>query len=67
MPFNLNFQTDSQMEPKKKTLNVVKAGIKAKSKQEIYRVVTSEAGIFLPPKHDAPIDFIREVCLGTKK
>lgn len=55
------------MEARRKQLNVVTAGIKAKSKAEIYRVITSEAGIYLPPKHDSPIDFIREICEGSKK
>ena len=55
------------MEQQKKTLNLVQAGVKAKSKKEVYRVLTSEAGIFLPPIHDAPMDFIREICEGKKK
>ena len=51
----------------KRDMNILEAGIKAQTKGEVYRVICSEAGIFLPPKQDCPAEFLREISEGEKK
>ena len=47
------------------TIQVV--GIKAKSKKEIYTVLTVEGGLYLPPLADANQKYLKAILLGEKK
>ena len=49
------------------TINVSQLGTKAKSKNEMYRILTVEAKIYLPPKKECSIYFIRDIFHGRKK
>ena len=46
------------------TLNDV--AIKARSKKEVYYVLTTEGGIYLPPIIDANSSYLKEIARGTK-
>ena len=50
---------------KKLTINDV--AIKAKSKKEIYYVLTCEGGIYLPPIMDANSTYLKDIVRGAKK
>ena len=41
-------------------------GVKCRSKREVYTVLSSESGIFLPPISDATQKYLRAVMLGDK-
>ena len=41
-------------------------GVKCRSKREVYTVLSSEGGIFLPPISDATQKYLRAVMLGDK-
>ena len=45
---------------------VLDVGIKAKSKLEIYWVLTTEGGIYLPPIKEWNYQFIRDIITGAK-
>ena len=49
------------------TINVSQLGTKAKSKNEMYRILTVEAKIYLPPQKECSIYFIRDIFHGRKK
>ena len=49
------------------TINVSQLGTKAKSKNEMYRIITVEAKIYLPPQKECSIYFIRDIFHGRKK
>ena len=49
------------------TINVSQLGTKAKSKNEMYRILTVEAKIYLPPQKECSIYFIRNIFHGRKK
>ena len=49
------------------TINVSQLGTKAKSKNEMYRILTVEAKIYLPPQKECSIYFIRDIFQGRKK
>ena len=48
-------------------VNLMKLGVKAKSKTEIYLALTIKNGIYLMPQKECNIEFISEVCFGRKK
>ena len=48
-------------------INLAQLGTKAKSKNEMYRILTIEAKIYLPPQKECSIYFIRDIFLGKKK
>ena len=48
-------------------INLAQLGAKAKSKNEMYRILTVEAKIYLPPQKECSIYFIRDIFLGKKK
>ena len=48
-------------------INLAQLGNKAKSKNEMYRILTVEAKIYLPPLKECSIYFIRDIFLGKKK
>ena len=48
-------------------INVSQLGTKAKSKSEMYRILTVEAKIYLPPQKECSIYFIRDIFHGRKK
>ena len=41
--------------------------IKCKSKSEFYTVLTTEGGLYLPPKRDWTQEFLRQLMIGVKK
>ena len=49
------------------TINVSQLGVKARSKHEMYRLLTVEAKIYLPPQKECSIYFIRDIFHGQKK
>ena len=48
-------------------LNLNYLGIKAQSKNEIYRLLTVEAELYLPPQKETSIYFVRDVFHGHKR
>jgi hypothetical protein len=50
----------------KVSFNLRTLGIKAKTKGEIYRILTVEGHLYLPPEKETSIDFIREIIKGDK-
>ena len=53
------------MEEIKINLNVL--GIKARTKNELYRLLTTEANMYLPPQKETSIYFVRDIIHGEKK
>ena len=53
------------MEGIKINLNVL--GIKARTKNELYRLLTTEANMYLPPQKETSIYFVRDIIHGRKK
>ena len=49
------------------TINVSQLGTKAKSENKMYRILTVEAKIYLPPQKECSIYFIRDIFHGRKK
>ena len=48
-------------------INLLKVGNSAKSKHELYRLLTVEGGMYLPPEKETGMDFISEISIGDKK
>ena len=48
-------------------LSVTEVGSKAKSKGEIYRLLATEGGVYLPPLKDVNYQFLRDIITGSKK
>ena len=44
-----------------------RGGSKAKSKGEIYRLLATEGGVYLPPLKDVNYQFLRDIITGSKK
>ena len=53
------------MESSKINLNLL--GMKAQTKNELYRLLTVEAKLYLPPQKETSIYFIRGIINGRKK
>ena len=49
-----------------KVVNLVELGGKARSKNEIYRILVAEGNMYLPPQSLCTVDFISDV-FGSKK
>ena len=47
-------------------VNINTIGIKAQTKNELYRVLTVEAKLYLPPQNETSIYFIRGILNGRK-
>ena len=47
-------------------LTVTDVGVKAKSKLEVYRILTTEGGIYLPPSKEWNYQYIRDIVTGNK-
>ena len=54
------------MEEELPDLTVYKIGAKAKSKQEINRILSTEGGIYLPPWREWNYNFVRDIISGDK-
>ena len=54
-----------KMESSKINLNLL--GMKAQTKNELYRLLTVEAKLYLPPQKETSIYFIRGIINGGKK
>ena len=48
------------------SLTVNEVGSKAKSKQEIYRILSTEDRIFLPSSHECNYNYLRDIVSGAK-
>ena len=48
-------------------LTVTECGVKAKSKIEVYRVLTTEGGVYLPPPKECNYKFVQAIITGTKR
>ena len=48
------------------TVNLNILGTKAKTKVELYRFLTVEAKLYLPPQREASIFFIRDIISSVK-
>ena len=51
----------------KTEINPNMPGIKAQTKNELYRILTVEAKLYLPPQKETSIYFIRVTLNGKKK
>ena len=51
----------------KELLIFMKVGTKAQSKLDLYRLLTVEGGMYLPPEKDANMDFISDIAFQNKK
>lgn len=54
------------MEDDNDKLPVVDCGVKARSKIEVYRVLTTEGGVYLPPAKECNYKWIRAIITGEK-
>ena len=52
------------MEPS--SLTTIELGAKVRSKNEIYRLLVTGCGLYLPPMKEANYDFIANVLCGDK-
>ena len=50
-----------------KKINVNALGTKFQSKNEMYRFLTTEVDMHLPPQKECSIYFVRDIVSGTKK
>ena len=48
-------------------LNLLFVGSKAQSKGELYRALTVEGGLYLPPQKECPMLFISQIAIHDKK
>ena len=48
-------------------INLNSLGVKAKTKNELYRLLTTEANMYLPPQKETSIYFIRDIIHGRKR
>ena len=48
-------------------LNINMLGLKARTKNEMYRLLTTEANLYLPPQRETSIYFVRDIIHGRKK
>ena len=46
---------------------MIDLGMKARTKSEMYRLLTVDADLYLPPQREASIYFIREIIMGRKR
>ena len=52
---------------KRRTINVHNLGLKARTKNELYRLLTVETYMYLPPQKETSIYFVRDIVHGKKK
>ena len=48
-------------------VNITEIGTKAQSKAELYRLLTVEGGMYLPPQDQTNIEFISDIAFSVKK
>ena len=51
----------------KSSLNLVEVGNKAKSKWELYRLLTVEGCLYFPPEDETNMEFISDIFFNEKK
>ena len=51
----------------KSEINVYLLGVKAQTKNELYRLLSVDAKLYLPPQKETSIYFIRGIVNGRKK
>ena len=49
------------------SVNLNQLSIKARTKNEMYRILTTEANLYLPPQKETSIYFVRDIIHGRKK
>ena len=52
---------------KQSNVNLNQLAIKARSKNEMYRILTKEANLYLPPQKETSIYFVREIIREERK
>ena len=50
-----------------KMLNILALGTKFQSKNEMFRFLTTEVNMHLPPQKECSIYFVRDILAGTKR
>ena len=55
------------MEVDNAALTINEVGSKAKFKLEVYRILTTEGGVYLPPSQQWNYNFIRDIITGEKR
>ena len=53
------------MEGSRINLNLL--GVKARTKNELYRLLTTEVNMYLPPQKETSIYFVRDIIHGRKR
>ena len=48
------------------SVNLNQLSIKARTKNEMYRILTTEANLYLPPQKETSIYFVRDIIHGRK-
>ena len=51
----------------KSRINLNMLGVNAKTKNELYRLLTTETNLYLPPQKETSIYFVRDIVHGRKK
>ena len=48
-------------------ITVLDLGIKARSKREVYRLLSTDGDVYLPPEKEANYDYLASILRGDKK
>ena len=48
-------------------VNLLEVGTKVQSKHELYRLLTVEGGMHLPPQEQTNMEFISDIAFGEKQ
>ena len=51
----------------RRTINVHNLGLKARTKNELYRLLTVETDMYLPPQKETSIYFVRDILCMEKR
>ena len=48
-------------------ITVLDLGVKAKSKREVYRLLSTEGDVYMPPEKEANYDYLATILKGDKR
>lgn len=51
----------------KRKINIKELALKARTKSEIYQILTIDGGLYLPPQRETNMKYIQQLCTGKKK
>ena len=51
----------------RRRVNIAEIGTKAQSKAELYRLLTVEGGMYLPPQDQTNMEFISDIAFSVKR